>query len=124
MSGCAARVRLMEWRQHRRYDLEARLSYVWRDNAGGLHQNQGLSRDISGGGVFVWTHDLPPPRADVEIDVFVSSILASSTLVIRGIGQVVRVEGAGDLQGREKERTGFAAAVKAFALRNEKGYVV
>jgi hypothetical protein len=114
----------MPHRKHQRYDLEATLNFGWQGEDGALYWHQGFTRDISAGGVFVWADRLPPPRANVQIEVFISSLLPRSILVIRGEGQVVRVaQNLPDSQD-DTERTGFAAAIDTFTLRNEEGELV
>jgi hypothetical protein len=114
-------VGLMERRQHERFVLEAALNVLWRDPEGVPHQTKGLARDISASGLFALADEVPPGGANVEIEVFVGSVLARSRLVIQGEGRVVRVE-AGP---RVRERAaGFAASINAFTLRNEKGEVL
>jgi hypothetical protein len=111
----------MPRRNHQRYDLKATLSFSWMDEDGALYWHQGFTRDISAGGVFVWTDRVPPPRANVQIEIFVSSLLPRSILVIRGEGQVVRVaQNLPDSQD-DTERTGFAAAINTFTLNNDEG---
>jgi hypothetical protein len=113
-------VELMERRRHQRYDLEAALSFAWKDPSGVPKSAEGLLRDISGGGVFVLADDLPPTGADVRFEVLVRSVLPTSRLVILGKGQVLRVE----VGLMPKLSTGFSASVPTFTLRNENADVV
>ena len=110
----------MDRRRHERFDLEALVKSFWQDRAGTRYRGQGLARDISAGGLFVLTHDLPPLEVDVRLEVFFRSFLAGSRLALRINSRVVRVE----KDPRVKERDGFAVAVKTFMLRNDDGEVL
>jgi hypothetical protein len=109
----------MDRRRHERYGLQAELSYLWKDPRDVSYHAQGLARDISTGGIFVSTDDLPPTGANVRIDVSIRSILARSRLVIQANGRVVRVQ-----PGPAKGQAGFAAAIETFTLRNEDGEII
>jgi PilZ domain len=110
----------MERRRHQRYDLEAALSFAWKDLSGVRKSAEGFLRDISGGGVFVWTDDLPLRGVDVRFEVRVRSVLPSSQLVIQGKGQVLRVE----VGLTPNAPTGFSASVATFTLCNENADLV
>jgi PilZ domain-containing protein len=110
----------MERRRHERYLAAAALSFLWKDPEGVPYRAKGRVRDMSASGVFVLADDVPPVGAYVGIEVFMRSVLARSQLVIEGEGPVVRVEASPGA----RERAGFAAAIKAFTLRNEKGEVL
>jgi hypothetical protein len=101
--------------------LEASLNVLWKDPEGVPHQAKGLARDISASGVFVFADEVPPVRANVEIEVFISSVLARSRLVIQGAGQVVRVEAGPTVRERA---AGFAAVMSRLTLLNERGEVL
>ena len=114
----------MERRRHERYFTAAALSFLWKDRAGVPRRVRGVLRDMSVGGVFVLADDVPPVETDVEIEVFLRSVLLHSRLVICGRGQVVRVEtGPKSPEGTTKS-TGFAAAIEKFTMRNEEGEVL
>jgi hypothetical protein len=110
----------MERRRHQRYDLEAFVGFVWQDPTGAPKHGEGFLRDISGGGVFVCSNDLPSMGAGVRFEVLVRSVLPDSRLIIQGRGQVSRVEVGLPPQAP----TGFATAVTTFALRKENADVI
>jgi hypothetical protein len=112
----------MDRRHHRRFDLQIGLSFQWVDTWCVVHREQGVVRDVSGGGVFVCTTNLPRLGTDVQIELHVGSVLARSPLVVQGVGEVVRVQQ--DLQNHKKEGAGFAAAVRSLVLRDENGEVI
>jgi len=109
----------MDRRRHQRYDFEATLRFSWKDSGGIPKRAEGLLRDISGGGAFVWSDDLPSTGAEVRFELPVRSVLRCSRLVIQAKGQVLRVEES----WRVGARRGFSAAITTMALSNEKGEV-
>jgi len=104
----------MDRRQHERYNVEARLRFSW-TSKGTSRRGQGVLRNISGGGVFVATTELPPEGTNIQFNTSLEYFVAGSRLLIRGVAQVVRVA----LSARAKTGTGFAAAITALKLRND-----
>ena len=107
----------MERRRHERYDVEAALCFCWKRAGNARHDVEGVARDISGGGVFIFTRDPPPVGSTVRFSIFFSSFLPSSRLVMEAVAQVVRLESPGEA------RPGFAAVLRAYKLRNEEEIV-
>ncbi|MGB7439309.1 MAG: PilZ domain-containing protein [Candidatus Acidiferrum sp.] len=105
----------MERRQHERYGLQAPVSFSWKDSRNTSQRREGLLLNISGGGVFIATRDLPPRGARIRLRVSLQTVVAGAELDIRASAEVVRAELPGE--GEAAERTGFAAAIKAFTLR-------
>ena len=110
---------LMDRRRHGRYDLEAPLRFSWKGPGDVRHRAEGTIRNISVGGIFIFTDDPPPVGARVRFCVYFRSFLARSRLVMQTTAQVVRAEPSP--QG--KAPAGFAAALKTYILRNEKEVV-
>ena len=104
----------MERRQHERYDLQAPVSFSWKDSQGVRQRGKGILLNISGGGLFVATRGLPPQEARMRFIVSFRTVFADTHLVVRASAQVVRME-AGEAEGR----VGFAAAIKTFTLRSD-----
>ncbi len=109
-------VALMERRQHERYDLQTPLSFSWKSARGVRYRREGLLRNISGGGVFVATREVPPVGSEVRFCVLIHSVLAWSRLVLHGTVSVVRT----DPTLRADALPGFGAAMKSYTLRNQK----
>jgi len=107
----------MERRQHERYGLQAPVGFRWKDSRDTSQSRKGLLLNISGGGVFIATRDLPPGGASIRFSVSLQSALGGTQLDIRASAKVVRVELPGEAEAAE--RTGFAAAIKAFTLRSD-----
>ncbi len=105
----------MDRRWYQRWELEAPVTYSWKDAGGVRHRTKGAVKNISGAGVFVSTHEPPVLGARVRFRVFFSSFHFVSVLVMKTIGQVVRVES--ELQAEAPG--GFAVAFKSYFLRNE-----
>lgn len=66
------------------------------DEEGAPHQGEGVTRDISIKGMFIYSHSRPPPKADLRVEVFLSSSGLESgknlTLRVQASALVVRVE--------------------------------
>jgi PilZ domain-containing protein len=105
-------VRLMDYRQHQRYDLQGRVAFSWTDNEGVRHKQLGLLKNISVTGVFVSTPSSPPVEARIRIRVSFRSLFAGLRLVVRAAGCIVRVEPAAEFEGCQ----GFAAVVAKYTL--------
>ncbi len=104
----------MERRQHERYDLQAPVSFSWKDSSGACGRYKGLLLNISGSGFLVSTCDLPPEGARIHLSVSFRTVIAGTRLMVRAKAQVVRVESPGEGEGR----IAFAAAIKSFTLRS------
>lgn len=106
-------------RQHDRYELEGPVSFSWRGTGGNRFRRRGLLQNISGGGVFVSTDHSPPEGTEIQFRVSFDCLLAGSRLVLSARARVTRVESAGPA-----ERSGFAAAVGSFTLRNDRNKLI
>lgn len=105
----------LERREQTRYGLRTRVDFRWTDKDGVLHYGQGLTRDISSKGMFVCADLQPPAKADIQIEVFFSSLTElGSKLRMKARAQVVRVEPSteGEPDG------GFAAFNRSYELHN------
>jgi PilZ domain len=104
-------------RQRRRFDLEAKVQFNWKDPTGVNRLASGLTRDISSGGVFVYSNSLPEQDAVVQMKL----ALPSSTLAERGMrmrmkGRVLRLQPATPATGLG----GFAATCRPLSLRRSR----
>jgi len=104
----------MDRRQHQRYDLEAPLSFSWKDQRGIRQNGKGLSSNLSVGGILVSTSDPPPNGTRIRLSVLFPSLFAGEPLTFRALAQVLRVELITKLEGRR-----FAATIHTFTLHNE-----
>ena len=59
---------ILERREHTRYGVRALVDFEWVDE-GVLRRGQGLTRDISTKGMFIYSITKPPVKADLRVDV-------------------------------------------------------
>ena len=95
----------MQCRRYERCDCEVPLNFSWRNSEGPSHQGSGTVRNISAGGVFISSDDLPPVTSRIRFTLYFRFLLASSHLAMRTSAEVLRMQ-----------KKGFAAAIKAYAL--------
>ncbi len=106
----------MQRRRHERCDCEVPLYFSWKDPEGASHQASGRVRNISAGGVFISADYLPPVRSRIRFTLYFRSFLASSHLVMRTTAEVLRMQKSEGIDAP----AGFAAAIKTYALLNDK----
>jgi PilZ domain len=109
----------MDRRQHERYELQGPVSFSW-EKLGNRCRRRGVLQNISGGGAFVSTDQSPPEGTEIQFRVSFQSLFAESRLVLRAHARVTRVECAAG----PEERSGFAAAMGSFTLRNDKNKLI
>jgi len=102
----------MDRRQHERYTLETPVNFSWNDPGDVRQRRKGFLSNISGGGILVSTHGPPPNGACIHFTVCLRPLYGGARLVIRAVGQVLRVESASETEGP----TQFAASIKTFTL--------
>ena len=100
----------MERRRHERHDLSSPVIFVWGNSD--ACRGVGVTRDFSAGGLFVFTEDLPTVGTSLQFAVNLAVPEGGPGLIVRGKGQVKRVEIA-DSMGR---RGGFAATTGRMKL--------
>src|ERR1700733_14101357 len=85
----------LERRRQIRFALHAPVHYSWIDRDGVIHQGEGLSRDISSHGVYIYADwDVQPPSdADIQVDISLHSFSETERIVyMSGNAKVIRVE--------------------------------
>src|ERR1700688_1423790 len=102
----------MERRRHQRHDLGAPVKFDWELSDGTRRQGSGVTRDLSAGGLFVMTDDLPPVGTTVQFEVDLDTSRLDSAVNVRAKGQVNRIEMT-DLKGRVG---GFAISTRRMRL--------
>ena len=93
--------------------------FFWKDARDTQHEGIGLTRDISGRGLFAFTTSPPAVESKVKLKAFLPpgrSVVPP--LQIHGQGRIVRVDAA---HGGEP-RAGFALAGERFVLRRGEKY--
>ena len=103
----------MDRRKHERYDLQAPLSFSWKDLRKIRQRHEGLLSNISGGGLFILTDDPPPKGSQVHVRVSIPTVSPGKELIIRATGEVVRLESAVGAEAR----TGFATIIIRASVR-------
>jgi hypothetical protein len=82
----------LEQREHTRYGVSALVDFEWLEE-GVLRRGQGLSRDISTKGMFIYSDSTPPIKADLRVRVsFVPFARTPTKIQLRAISLVLRVE--------------------------------
>ena len=87
---CLERRELLERREQTRYGVRARVDFEWVEE-GVLQRGQGLTRDISSKGMFIYSDAKPPTKADIRVKVSFASLgrgltslhLRTNSLVVR-----------------------------------------
>jgi len=105
----------LERRQQTRHGLRLRSNFEWTDTEGVVHAAQGFTRDICSKGMFIYADFQPPPKADLHVEVLLSSDLEfkeDHQLRLRASALVLRVEPTlnSGVQG------GFATLNKSYEL--------
>ena len=104
----------MERREHPRYGVRALVNFEWMYE-GILRRGQGLTRDISSKGIFIYTNSGPPTKADLEVEVLLPPVAgAAAKFRICAKALVIRVEPA----TTSGEYGGFAILNKSHILLN------
>jgi hypothetical protein len=100
----------MELRNRVRYRLSADAVFTW-DGPSQLLRGEGITRDISVAGAFIFTRTCPPVGATLELDIFLSPAPggAGRTVRIKTEASVIRVEHSVTAEG-------FAAVSQDFTL--------
>jgi hypothetical protein len=101
----------MELRNRVRYRLSADAVFAWQGAGHGRFLGEGLTRDISLTGAFIFTLTCPPVGATVQLDVFLCPTLGNSwkTVRIKTEATVIRVDHSAASEG-------FAAVSQDFNL--------
>ena len=104
----------MELRNRVRYRLSADAVFAWEGAQHDRFLGEGLTRDISLAGAFIFTLTCPPVGATVQLDVLLSPTTSApgKCVRIKAEATVVRVEHSDTLEG-------FAAISQDFTLSFE-----
>jgi hypothetical protein len=104
----------LERREQTRYGVRALVDFEWIDE-GVIRRGQGITRDISTKGIFIYSEMNPPAKADVLVDVSFRGVTSiPSTLQMRAKGLVIRVEPAIEPGSQQ----GFAMLNRSYELRH------
>jgi len=105
----------LERREQTRYGVQALVNFEWIDE-GVLRKGQGITRDISPKGLFIYSDVKPPVKADLLVDVRFEHVLSmAKNLKMGARGLVIRVEagtGGGSVEG-------FAILNRSYELHDQ-----
>jgi hypothetical protein len=101
----------MELRSRVRHRLSADAVFTWEGPFNKRLVAEGVTRDISVAGAFIFTRSCPPMGATLELEIFLSPAPGSRarTVLIKTEARVIRVEHSGAVEG-------FAAVSRDFTL--------
>jgi PilZ domain len=101
----------MELRNRVRYRLSAAAFFFWEGPQGHRLSAEGVTRDISVAGAFIYTRTCPPVGATLELEILLSTAPRGGvkTVQIKTEARVIRVEHSATGEG-------FAAVSKDFTL--------
>ncbi len=104
----------LERREHTRYGIRALVDFEWMDGAV-VRRGQGITRDISSKGMFIYSEFELLEKADVLVDVSFRDVDPRSTnLLMRAKGLVIRVEPAAEPGSQQ----GFAILNRSYELHD------
>jgi hypothetical protein len=104
----------LERREQTRYSVRALVDFEWIDE-GVIRRGQGITRDISIKGIFIYSEIHPPAKADLLVDVSFRDFTSMPTnLQMRAKGLVIRVEPATEPGSQQ----GFAILNRSYELLN------
>lgn len=93
-------------RSGERYKIAAPVSFKWRTEHGDWREGRGVTRDMSGSGLFILAYPVPVPDSPIMVVVEIQSVAPQGKpIAFQGHGRVVRI------QPEQGQPIGFAAAV-------------
>jgi hypothetical protein len=101
----------LERRRAVRYELNIAVAFFWEDAEGSRIQSEGVTRDISDVGVYVFAYKCPPLKGKVRIAVLLAQPGFAGT-ALKGSMQVLRV----DRSTEARVACGFAIAGTTLSL--------
>jgi hypothetical protein len=88
-------------------------TFTWKKPGGVLCRGEGVTRDISVSGAYVFSGTCPPVRARVQMEIRLPRLSLRPGPLVKGKMRTQRIER--DLSG--KTESGFSVTGKGFALR-------
>lgn len=100
-------------REQTRFNVRASVTFEWWDAQGVQRCGQGVTRDVSSKGLFIFSDCLPPAKVDLRLEVLFGSVVEEgSNLQLEAEALVLRVEPAANLGAS----SGFAVLNKSHNL--------
>jgi PilZ domain len=101
-------------RRQRRYQITSRVTFKWVAPDGATGEGNGISRDVSERGAFVFARKLPPVGTQVSLTIRLQGAATNGRLLLLEMnGEVVR----GEVHWRRHLPCGFAVSGKTRVLR-------
>ena len=105
---------MTEMRGAVRYAVQAPAFFTWSDLKSRVHRGEGLTRDVSSRGLYVWSEEGPPAGVVVDVEVLLPRFHEKTPgLRIEGRGRVTRV----DSRLEKTPQIGFGVSSEIFILR-------
>lgn len=102
----------MELRTRLRHRLSSEALFTWESASGTYLHGEGITRDISSSGAYIFSLTCPPVGATIQLDVLLFPLEAGArTLRLKTNATVIRVE-HGSTAGKE----GFAVVLEGLSL--------
>jgi PilZ domain-containing protein len=99
----------MELRKRVRYRLAANAVFAWESAQSSRLLGQGVTRDISLAGVFIFTSTSPPVGTAVQLEIFLPPLLRGTQGArIKTEATVIRIEHSGGAEGFAVVGHGFS----------------
>ena len=106
---------MSEMRVFLRYPVRAPVFFTWSDVKSQVRRGEGVTRDISLRGVYIWSEQGPPPGVVVQMEVLLPRLEEKAPgLRIEGRCHVTRAESRSD----NGLQTGFGFCSENFLLRS------
>jgi hypothetical protein len=107
-----------ELRKSARYHMGAPVVFIWKDQNGGSRRSEGITRDMSGAGAFVWAESCPPVGAVLRCEIFLPATSpGAKRLLVTSTATTRRV----DLPLSEHHREGFAVQFERLTISSAAG---
>jgi hypothetical protein len=93
-----------------RFRLSAPAVFQWVDSQAAQKKGEGITRDISGAGIFLWSEQCPPCGSEVVCEVFLPRLKPGTKgIQMKSRGRIMRLE----TPEKGHHRAGFAVALEA-----------
>jgi len=103
----------LERRKVTRYPVRAFVFFTWRETRGPRLRGEGVTRDISASGAYVFSSARPPLNAVLQVEILLPRPSGRGAALIKGKMVVLRVDGETGARGE----SGFAGEVSHLSFR-------
>lgn len=111
--------RTIELRRNYRYHMSAPVFFCWATPSGPPESGDGMTRDIDTTGAYIYSMELPPVGARVQMDILLPTVSGGgSGAHLTGEGVVIRVEPHNE-KGSSTSESGFAVSMQFYVESSE-----